>query len=151
VTAGESDQHVSLAQQICKLVPSAERVRFASTGTEATAVALRLARHVAGRNRFLKFEGHFHGLSDSFLFQQRGTFHMSAKPVAASGGVPTSQAYDVEIVSWNAPDAFELAARLGYDPVLAVDHEPRRDVWYNSKALLRQPLREPHGALDAPR
>ena len=129
VTAGETEDHVRLAEQLCKMIPSAERVRYASTGSEATAVALRLARHVTGRTKFLKFTGHFHGLSDAFLFQPKPTIHASAKPQATSGGVPTSYAYDSLSVSWNDVEAFDdLMSREG-NQVAAIICEP---VWYNA-------------------
>lgn len=129
VAAGESDQHVELAQRLCRMYPGAERVRYASTGTEATSLALRLARHVTGRNRFVKFDGHFHGLADPFLFQPRDSWHSSAVPDAASGGIPTSYAYDVRIVGWNEWEDFDnLMAREG-DSFAAIICEP---VWYNA-------------------
>jgi glutamate-1-semialdehyde 2,1-aminomutase len=129
VTAGETEEHVKLAERLCKMIPSAERARFASTGTEATSVALRLARHVTGRDKFVKFNGHFHGLSDAFLFQQRDMMHASAKPQPVSGGVPASYAYDSLSVSWNDREALdELMEREGTN-VAAIICEP---VWYNA-------------------
>jgi glutamate-1-semialdehyde 2,1-aminomutase len=129
VTAGETEDHIKLAERLCKLIPSAERVRFASTGSEVTAVALRLARHVTGRDKFLKFNGHFHGLSDAFLFQPANTFHSSARPQAISGGVPTSYGYDSLSVSWNDKGALdEILEREGRN-VAAIICEP---VWYNA-------------------
>jgi glutamate-1-semialdehyde 2,1-aminomutase len=56
---------VEWAQLICELVPSAERVRFTNSGTEATMLALRLARAFTGRTRVLRFEGHFNGWHDA--------------------------------------------------------------------------------------
>ncbi len=50
-----------------KIVPNAERVRFANTGTEAMMAAIRLARGVTGRPKLLKFEGHYHGWHDDLL------------------------------------------------------------------------------------
>jgi glutamate-1-semialdehyde 2,1-aminomutase len=129
VTAGESEDHIRLAERLCKMVPSAERVRFASTGTEATSLALRLARHVTGRNKFLKFNGHFHGLADAFLFQPRDTIHASAKPQAISGGIPTSYAYDSLSVSWNDREAFDEMMQREGESIAAIICEP---VWYNA-------------------
>lgn len=129
VTAGESEDHVILAERLCKIIPSAERVRYASTGTEATAVALRLARHVTGRDKFLKFNGHFHGLADAFLFQPQETIHTSARPQAVSGGVPASYAYDSLSVSWNDRDAFDSMMEREGSSVAAIICEP---VWYNA-------------------
>src|SRR5690606_29086003 len=52
---------------VCDLVPSAERVRFTSSGTEATLMAIRVARLVTGRTKVLKFAGHFHGWHDQLI------------------------------------------------------------------------------------
>lgn len=62
---GCHDLEVEWGQWVKKLIPSAERVRFTGSGTEATLMALRLARIFTGRPRFLKFAGHFHGWHDS--------------------------------------------------------------------------------------
>jgi glutamate-1-semialdehyde 2,1-aminomutase len=129
VTAGESDDHIQLAERLVKLIPSAERVRYASTGTEATSIAIRLARHVTGRSKFLKFDGHFHGLADQFLFEASQTFHISAHARPASGGLPGHYAYDVEITPWNDPERFDdLMRRVGRS-IAAIICEP---VWYNA-------------------
>lgn len=57
----------ALAEEICKLVPSVELLRLVSSGTEACMSAIRLARGYTGRNKFIKFEGCYHGHGDSFL------------------------------------------------------------------------------------
>src|SRR5215472_2375961 len=55
---------IGWAERICRLVPSAERVAFTSSGTEATMLALQVARGFTGRDRVVKIEGHFHGWHD---------------------------------------------------------------------------------------
>lgn len=62
---------------ITQLVPSAERVRFVSSGTEATLMAIRLARTYTHRNKVLKFEGHFHGWHDSVILGAHKPFDAS--------------------------------------------------------------------------
>ncbi len=62
-TQGESQ----LAERVRALVPSMERMRFVSSGTEATMSALRLARGVTGREKFVKFDGCYHGHADALL------------------------------------------------------------------------------------
>lgn len=62
---GENALALRWAELIKQLVPGAERVRFTASGTEATMLALRLARAVTGRSRIIRFEGHFHGWHDS--------------------------------------------------------------------------------------
>ncbi len=61
---GCHDLEITWGEWVQRLVPSAERIRFTSSGTEATLMALRLARHFTGQPRVLKFAGHFHGWHD---------------------------------------------------------------------------------------
>jgi len=89
-----------------RLVPTAERVRFVSSGTEATLMALRLARIVTGRPRVLKFAGHFHGWHD-FLIP--GADAPTADRAVA--GVPAEVAAQTVIIPPNDPDAVERALR----------------------------------------
>jgi glutamate-1-semialdehyde 2,1-aminomutase len=75
---------IEWAELVQKLVPSAERVRFVNSGTEATLLALRLARAYTGRPKFLRFEGHFHGWHDDVIhgfqppFDQDGSLGVHA-------------------------------------------------------------------------
>ncbi len=77
--------HIEWAEWVCKLVPCAQRVRFVNSGTEATLLAMRLARAYTGRSKIVRFEGHFHGWHDEVV-------HGFAPPFAADGslGVPSS-------------------------------------------------------------
>jgi len=59
-----------IAKKICAMVPSIERIRMVSSGTEATMSAIRLARGHTGRDKIVKFEGCYHGHSDSLLLRQ---------------------------------------------------------------------------------
>ena len=75
--------HVEWGEIVRQLVPSADKVRFVNSGTEATLLALRLARAFTGKNKVLRFEGHFHGWHD-------GVVHGFQPPFDADGslGVP---------------------------------------------------------------
>ncbi len=75
--------HIEWAEWVQKLVPSAERVRFVNSGSEATMLAIRLARAFTGRSKLLRFEGHFHGWLD-------GVVHGFQPPFDSDGslGVP---------------------------------------------------------------
>jgi len=64
---GPSEPEVALAELVCELVPSAERVRFTGTGSEACDLAVRVARAATGRDVLVKFEGHYHGWHDHEL------------------------------------------------------------------------------------
>jgi glutamate-1-semialdehyde 2,1-aminomutase len=89
-----------------RLVPTAERVRFVSSGTEATLMALRVARIVTGRPRVLKFAGHFHGWHD-FLFPGADA-HLAQQAVP---GIPAEVAAQTVIVPPNDPGAVDRALR----------------------------------------
>ena len=65
--AGQTELEANLAKKICNLVPCAERIRFASSGTETIQVAVRLARAYTGRAKIMKFEGHYHGWTDNIF------------------------------------------------------------------------------------
>jgi glutamate-1-semialdehyde 2,1-aminomutase len=80
-----SEIEVRWAELICSIVPGAERVRFMMTGTETTALAIRVARAFTGRHHIVKFEAHFHGLHDAVMAAVKDPFEI---PVSA--GVPPS-------------------------------------------------------------
>ena len=133
IAAAETPAHEELAATLVEIIPAAERVRFASVGSEVTLVALRIARHATGRTKFLKFEGHFHGLSEPWLFKSG---EQPDAPVPTSGGVPASMGDDVVIVPWNDTAAFDRAiARYG-DELAAVFCEP---IHYNAGCIPAEP------------
>ena len=70
--AAATPAELQAAERFCRMVPSAEAVRFTNSGSEATMLALRLARAYTGRDKFLKFEGHYHGWYDPYLLGAHG-------------------------------------------------------------------------------
>lgn len=78
-----------LASKVTELVPSIERVRFVSSGTEATMSAVRLARAFTGRDLIVKFAGHYHGHADFFLVQA-GSGLFGLTPQSSSAGIPSA-------------------------------------------------------------
>ena len=80
-------------------------VRFATSGTEAVLMAMRLARAFTGRTKILKFEGHYHGWSDqAFIGEtvaERGRAGHAPIPVAGSPGMPPSVLDDTVVCGWN--------------------------------------------------
>jgi glutamate-1-semialdehyde 2,1-aminomutase len=94
-TAIETD----LARRICELVPSIELVRMVNSGTEATMSAIRLARGFTGRDTIVKFEGCYHGHSDSLLIKAgSGALTLG---VPTSPGVPTALAAHTVTLAYN--------------------------------------------------
>jgi glutamate-1-semialdehyde 2,1-aminomutase len=110
---------VELAELICRLVPSIEVVRLVNSGTEATASLLRLARAATGRDTVIKFEGCYHGHSDSFLVSAGSGLATYGKP--SSPGVPTATAAGTRVARFN--DLESVAGALS-DDVAAVIVEP---------------------------
>jgi glutamate-1-semialdehyde 2,1-aminomutase len=94
----------TVAHQICTLVPSIELVRMVSSGTEATMSAIRLARGYTRRDNIIKFEGCYHGHSDSLL--------VKAGSGALTLGVPTSPGVPVELASHTTLYALNDVAQL---------------------------------------
>lgn len=101
-----------LAKRVTGLMPSIERVRFVSSGTEATMSAIRLARGFTGRDTIVKFEGCYHGHSDSLLIKAgSGALTLG---VPSSPGVPASlAAHTVTLEYNNAAQVRELFAQRG--------------------------------------
>ena len=109
---------VQLAEEVIELVPCAELVRFATTGTEAVLLALRVARAYTKRQLLVKFEGHYHGWSDSVLFHSGNTVE------ASSHGLPSGLGEQVLLVPWNNPEALDqLFAQRGSE-IATVIAEP---------------------------
>ena len=101
-----------MAQRVCELVPSCDLVRMVSSGTEATMSAIRLARGYTGRDKIVKFEGCYHGHSDSLLVKAGSgalTFGVPSSP-----GVPASVAADTITLTYNDSESVsKLFAALG--------------------------------------
>lgn len=136
IAAAETPYHEQLAATLAAIVPAIERVRFASTGTEVTMVAIRIARAATGRPKILKFDGHFHGLSEPFLLKRPDPWAENNDVVPSSGGVTDSGAADVVMVPWNDLDAVDAAFERNPGEIAAIIAEP---VWYNAGCILPDP------------
>jgi glutamate-1-semialdehyde 2,1-aminomutase len=106
---------LEVAELIQKIVPNAERVRFANTGTEAMMAAIRLARGVTGRPKLLKFEGHYHGWHDDLLVSSNvmppAALGLRSDPVKIpdSSGLNRTALDDTIVVPWNYLPALKQA------------------------------------------
>lgn len=132
ICAAETPFHEQLATRMVEIIPAAELVRFSSVGTEATVVALRVARAATGRSKYLKFDGHFHGLAEQWLFKRENPFDPNSAVIPSSGGVPAHLASDIVMVPWNDVEAFEQAMRAHGDELAAVICEP---IHYNAGCI----------------
>lgn len=102
-------QEIEMAKLICEWIPSIEKVRMTSSGTEATMSALRLARGFTGRDRIIKFEGCYHGHGDSLLVKAGSGALTLGHPDSA--GVPRALAELTITLPFNNVEALEAAFR----------------------------------------
>jgi len=94
-----TELETAMAEKVCELIPSIEKVRMVSSGTEATMSALRLARGYTSRDKIVKFEGCYHGHSDSLLVKAgSGALTLG---VPSSPGVPEAVAADTITLTYN--------------------------------------------------
>ncbi len=112
----------TMADRVCELVPSCEMVRMVSSGTEATMSAIRLARGYTGRDKIVKFEGCYHGHSDSLLVKAgSGALTLG---VPTSPGVPAALAEHTITLTYNDIDSVKAAfAEIG-EQVACIIVEP---------------------------
>jgi glutamate-1-semialdehyde 2,1-aminomutase len=110
---------VVLAREIGWRMPSVEMVRLVNSGTEASMSALRVARAATGRDRIVKFAGHYHGHVDALLAQAGSGLATAGLP--ASGGVTPHQTEDTAIAVWNNRESVEAVLD---DTIAAVICEP---------------------------
>ncbi|UXU62916.1 glutamate-1-semialdehyde 2,1-aminomutase [Staphylococcus agnetis] len=111
-----------LAQLVIDRVPSIEKVRMVSSGTEATLDTLRLARGYTGKNKIIKFEGNYHGHSDSLLIKAGSGVATLGLP--DSPGVPEGTAKNTITVPYNDIEAVKYAFEQFGDDIAAVIVEP---------------------------
>ncbi len=111
-----------LAERVAKLMPSMERIRFVSSGTEAAMSAVRVARASTGCDRIIKFEGCYHGHADAFLVQA-GSGAMTLG-VPTSPGVPSGAARDTLLARYNDLASVEAIFGQNRNQIAAVFVEP---------------------------
>jgi glutamate-1-semialdehyde 2,1-aminomutase len=117
-----TELELELAERICAAVPTVERVRFVSSGTEATMSAVRLARAFTGRDRVLKFVGGYHGHVDALLAEAGSG--MATLAIPSRPGVPAAVAADTLLAPYNDLEAVRLLAERHGDRLACVIVEP---------------------------
>ncbi len=118
-----------LAELLVEIIPCAEQVRFANTGSDAIASAIRLARTYTGKDKILKFEGHYHGSLDVLYTSCRPTLDQAGQRqrpnnVPHAAGIPTAVTEQVIVVPWNDQEAVAQIIREHEHELAAVIAEP---------------------------
>jgi glutamate-1-semialdehyde 2,1-aminomutase len=117
-----TELEVEMAELICSMVPNVDLIRMVSSGTEACMSAIRLARGFTGKNKFIKFEGHYHGHADAFLVKAGSglaTFDIQTVP-----GVTAGVAQDTLTCAFNDPEAVRQLVKQHRGHIAAIIVEP---------------------------
>ena len=117
-----TEGEITIAEVVTKLVPSMERVRFVSSGTEAAMTAIRLARGATGRSKIIKFEGCYHGHADSLLVKAGSGLLTFGQP--SSSGVPPEITQNTLVLDFNHAQQLEDAFKEYGDQIAGVIVEP---------------------------
>ena len=117
-----TEAEVEMAQLMCDIVPSLEMVRMVNSGTEAVMSAIRTARGFTGKNKFIKFEGNYHGHSDALLVKA-GSGVMTAG-IPDSSGVPANCVKDTLTAVYNDLDSVTKLFDENKDEIACVIVEP---------------------------
>ncbi len=129
-----TELEIEMAELIISMVPNIDLIRMVSSGTEACMSAIRLARGYTGRNKIIKFEGHYHGHADPFLVKAGSgvaTFNIQTVP-----GVTSGVANDTLTAAYNDLDAVKKLAGIHKGKIAAIIVEP---VAGNMGCILPQP------------
>jgi glutamate-1-semialdehyde 2,1-aminomutase len=122
---GNNRHGIALAKAICEAVPCADQVRFVCSGTEADLYAMRAARAYRKRDKILKFEGGYHGMSDYALMSMApknpGNF---PRATPDSAGIPKSVADEMLVAAFNDLEMFESLVKEHKDELAGVIMEP---------------------------
>ena len=121
---------IDVAERMVRMCPGVEKVRFANSGTEATMHALRIARAHTNREKFIKFEGCYHGFHDAVLFSTSmspvGSLGSRRSPLAAqnSSGIPEAMRGLVISLVYNDLELLERTVRARWGEIAAIIVEP---------------------------
>jgi glutamate-1-semialdehyde 2,1-aminomutase len=113
---------VTMAKLICEIVPSVTKVRMTNSGTEACMSAIRLARGFTRRDKFIKFDGCYHGHADALLVKAGSGALTFGHPDSA--GVPADVAKHTLVLPFNDPEAVKAAFAANKNEIAAIIVEP---------------------------
>lgn len=127
--AGQHELELNLAEKLQSLIPCAELIRFSNSGSESVQAALRLIRGVTGREKYVKFEGQYHGWFDNVLISQHpskeaaGSFDLPHK-VLETQGQSVNVLDEIIVLPWNNLEAVDEAFREWGDEIAGIITEP---------------------------
>ncbi len=128
---------ITLSERLVEIIPCAEKVIFTTTGSEATAYAMRIARAYRGRDKVLKFEGGYHGNHDYASFSQFPQAPANyPQATADSGGVPGPLQDTMLVAPYNDLEAVEQIVRKHQDEMAAIIVEPAQRVVFPQPGFL---------------
>jgi glutamate-1-semialdehyde 2,1-aminomutase len=142
VCSSETPAQTRVAASLAEMVPCIDMLRFTRSGTEATMHAIRLAREYTGRDRLIKFEGHFHGLHDYVMWNYGGwksgeppgkESADTLPPVVQSGGIPAGISQYVLVLPDNDLEAVRRTLQTHGHEIAAVILEP---IHYNAGCIV---------------
>lgn len=116
------EAEIKMAKKICEIVPSIDKVRMVSSGTEATMSAIRLARGYTKRNKLIKFQGNYHGHSDSLLVGAGSG--VATLGIPGTPGVCEGAVQDTIVCQYNDLDSVACAFKTYPDDIAAIIVEP---------------------------
>ncbi|HQR92530.1 MAG: aspartate aminotransferase family protein, partial [Sphingobacteriia bacterium 39-39-8] len=117
-----TELEIEMAELICSMTPGIDLIRMVSSGTEACMSAIRLARGFTGKNKIIKFEGHYHGHADSFLVKAGSglaTFNIQIVP-----GITAGVANDTLVAIYNNLDSVKQLVAANQGEIAAIIVEP---------------------------
>src|SRR5690625_883659 len=125
----QHEGEINLAKRVTNLLPSADYVSFSGSGTEAVMLALRLARAHTGRQKIIRFNGHFHGWSDSVFISYSnpdtdGNGTVIKDQLTGTGGQSKKSMEDVIVIEWNDYDALKSTLEKYGDQIAGIITEP---------------------------
>lgn len=133
-----NEQCIQLAEQLVPVIPCAERIAFTTTGSEATAYAMRTARAATGRSKILKFEGAYHGNHDYSAFSVTPTA-LSNYPQGRpdTGGLPANMVDNVLVSPYNDLETVRKIVEENRDELAAIIVEPLQRIIMPTEGFLQ--------------
>jgi glutamate-1-semialdehyde 2,1-aminomutase len=127
--AGQHELEIEAAEKFVEMVPCAEMVRFSNSGSEAVSGAMRLARGVTGRNKIVRFEGHYHGWLDNEFWNfapplDKAGPREAVNALPVSAGQVMSDAENLVVLPWNDLELVKAAFEKNPNQIAAVITEP---------------------------